>query len=185
MGGALNHHHLLFLAQGALWDAGPVADRARRRRHRRFRGRAVPRLAEPGRAGRERRLCPADPGDAAPRHHVPRLFRPRGDRAEHLPPRGGRSLADHLCRGVSRRDLARRDPVRAAAAMGGGGGAGAQPDPAHVPGHPPSGHPDRDAADGRLHGPDHQEYLACLGGRIRRARRDRDRSSTILCSSPS
>ena len=96
----------------------------------------------------------------------------------------GASLTLYVSR-LSRRDLARLHPVRAEAAMGGGRRPGAQPLQRMMQGDPAAGDPHRDAADRRLHGADHQEHLAGLGGRLRRALRVRARSSTTRSSSPS
>src|SRR5690606_10596749 len=46
---------------------------------------------------------------------------------------------------------------------------GAEPRAAHEQGHPAAGGPHRDPAHGGLHGADHQEHLAGLGGRLRGA----------------
>ena len=170
MGGQLNANHLLFLAQGALWTValsliallggglvGFVVALAR---------------ISPSRATRilDGRLRPADPRHAAPRDHVPCLFRAFSDRPRYHPARRGRGVADDLRLGLSRRDLARLHRIGAAGPMGGGRGPGAQPDATHGQRDPASGRPHRDAADGRLLRPNHQEYLARLRGRLRRAR---------------
>ena len=52
-------------------------------------------------------------------------------------------------------------------------------------GDPAAGDPHRDAADRRVHGADHQEHVARLRGRLRRAGARRARSSTTRCSSRS
>ena len=110
MGGSLNANHLMFLGYGALWTiglsligllggglAGFII--------------ALCRISPSRIVASQRRLCPAHPGHAASRHHVPDLFRPAGARRDRLPNGGGR-LAHDLCQCLSRRDLARQHRVR-------------------------------------------------------------------------
>ena len=184
MGGHFNINHLIYLGHGALWTiglslvaliGGSIVGFAI----------ALARISPLKSVRLQRHLCPIDPGHAAPDHPVSRLFRARGDRLPDLAAGCGRLLADHLCRCLSRRDLARRDEIRAEAAMGGSGRAGAQPQPAHAEGDPAAGDPHRDAADRRLHGADHQEHLARVGRGLCRADSARGRSSTTRCSNPS
>ena len=84
MGGSLNVNHCMFLGHGALWTIGLSLIGLLGGGLVGFVDRALPHLAEPDRAASQRRLCPADPGHAAARHHVPRLFRPAGARRDRL-----------------------------------------------------------------------------------------------------
>ena len=170
MGGSLNANHLMFLGYGALWTIGL----------------SLIGLLGGGIAGFIVALCRISPsrivrllsaGYVQLIQGTPLLvimfltyfgLPALGVTVSPLMAAGASLTIYRRC--LSRRDLARLHRVRSEAAMGGGGRARSQPLPADDEGHPAASHPDRHAADRGLHGADHQEHLAGLGGRLRGTR---------------